>query len=201
MPSRSETDEDGNAGSGGRGGCRGRAGRGIGTMGGALDPDMRYVAIRHVRQSYSWDCGLACCLMVLRHYFKGLSYSLDDLIAMCGTKSVWTVDLAYILARCGCDFVFHTITTRVRPEYSKESFYKDDLDEDKVRVNRLFEAADQLNIRLEKRTVSLQEIIEHVLSDGLVIALIDKRLLPSGSTIARMIQQTVNLGFIGVTEI
>ena len=32
---------------------------------------------------------------------------------------------------------------------------------------------------------------------GLVVALIDKRLLPSGSTIVRMLTSHVNLGFIG----
>ena len=158
--------------------------------------DMKYTAIGHVRQSYSWDCGLACVLMVLRH--KGISYTLEDLITMAGTKSVWTVDLAYILARCGLDFVFHTISTGVRPEYGAEAFYKDDLDEDMVRVNRLFQAAPQLNIRLEKRAVEIDEIIGHVCKEGCVaIVLIDKRLMPSGSTIARMIQQHVNLGFIG----
>jgi len=39
---------------------------------------------------------------------------------VCGTKSVWTVDLAYILSQYGVDFTFYTVTDGVRPEYDTE---------------------------------------------------------------------------------
>jgi hypothetical protein len=78
----------------------------------------------------------------MRHH--GVPCDLDGLIEMCGTKSVWTVDIAYVLARCSLDFTFHTTCTYVRPEYGREAFYRDDLDADAVRVNRLFSAAAQV---------------------------------------------------------
>jgi hypothetical protein len=100
---------------------------------------------------------------------------------VCGTKSVWTVDLAYVLSRYGVDFTFCTVTDGVRPEYDSEvrlsvhclrhtagsstewlaiitgrghqAFYKADIDADMVRVNRLFQSADSLNICIQKRFV------------------------------------------------
>ena len=98
---------------------------------------------------------------------------------VCGTKSVWTVDLAYILSRYGVDFIFYTITDGVRPEYDSEvliyvadqlwdcpltinilwvlpqAFYKADIDKDMLRVNRLFQSADSLNIHIQKRCACL----------------------------------------------
>ena len=36
-----------------------------------VDDEGSYIALTHVRQSFSWDCGLACVMMVLQH--KGMS--------------------------------------------------------------------------------------------------------------------------------
>ena len=45
---------------------------------GGADPEegFTYTALRHVRQSFSWDCGLACVMMVLQH--KGMSAPLEE---------------------------------------------------------------------------------------------------------------------------
>jgi hypothetical protein len=154
-----------------------------------------YISLTHVRQSYSWDCGLACVMMVLQH--KGMSAPLEEMMKIAGTKSVWTVDLAYILSRYGVDFTFYTVTDGVRPEYGTEAFYKLDIDADMVRVNKLFETAPQLNITIDKRSVDVSEILECVQRGGMVITLVDKRLLPTGSTIARLIHQQLAAGFVG----
>lgn len=154
-----------------------------------------YTALTHVRQSFSWDCGLACVMMVLQH--KGMSAPLEEMMKIAGTKSVWTVDLAYILSRYSVDFTFYTVTDGVRPEYGAEAFYKLDIDQDMVRVNKLFETAPQLNIKIDKRSVDVSEILDCVQRGGMVITLVDKRLLPTGSTIARLIQQHVAVGFVG----
>jgi hypothetical protein len=153
-----------------------------------------YIALQHVRQSYSWDCGLACVMMVLRE--KGMTCTLEDLMQVCGTKSVWTVDLAYILSRYGVNFTFYTVTDGVRPEYDTEAFYKADIDKDMLRVNRLFESAGSLNIRIEKRSVDSAELVASVQAGYMAIVLIDKRLLP-GNTLARLIQNSISMGYIG----
>ena len=44
----------------------------------------------------------------------------NDVMHICGTQSVWTVDLAHVLCRYGVDFTFCTVTDGVRPEYDSE---------------------------------------------------------------------------------
>ena len=136
---------------------------------GGADPEegFTYTALRHVRQSFSWDCGLACVMMVLQH--KGMSAPLEEMMTIAGTKSVWTVDLAYILSRYSVDFTFYAVTDGVRPEYGDEAFYKVDIDADMVRVNKLFETAASLNISIDKRSVGVDEILECVARGGMTL--------------------------------
>jgi len=57
----------------------------------------------HVRQRSSWDCGLACAAMVLRAAAaSAASTDVDALAApFSEDRSVWTVDLAVLLASRG----------------------------------------------------------------------------------------------------
>ena len=52
--------------------------------------------------------------------------------------SIWTVDLAYLLRRSGLAVELMTITLGANPEYATEVFYKEHLEEDGSRVERLF---------------------------------------------------------------
>jgi hypothetical protein len=47
------------------------------------------------------------------------------------------------------------------------------------------------------RSVDISEIIECVQRGLMAIVLVDKRFLPTSSTIARLIQQHVNIGYVG----
>ena len=74
----------------------------------------------HVRQSFNWDCGLACVLMILR----GMGATRCDLPAMrllCPTTSIWTVDLAHLLCRFGLDVTFCTVTLGANPDFVSEA--------------------------------------------------------------------------------
>ncbi len=55
----------------------------------------------HCRQRASWDCGLACALMVARGAKKEVRE--DDLEKICKEegvdRSVWTIDICYVLKR------------------------------------------------------------------------------------------------------
>ena len=55
----------------------------------------------------------------------------------CGC-SIWTVDLAYLLRRSGLSVELTTITLGANPEYASEGFYKEHMEEDGSRVERLF---------------------------------------------------------------
>ena len=72
-----------------------------------------FIALKHVRQSYTWDCGLACVMMVLDH--MGISCTLvrclakDIPLACLEILSAW-LQHARQLA-CICAAVTHRLTT------------------------------------------------------------------------------------------
>lgn len=130
--------------------------------------------VPHLRQSYTWDCGLACCMMVLRA-LKATRADLKAVRRICRTKSIWTVDLAHLLNDFGLEVHFFTITVGANPEFVGESFYKDNMEEDRSRVEMLFRLAPERGIRVERRSISSGEMRDIVLSgEYLVIALVDK---------------------------
>ncbi|KAJ0987840.1 hypothetical protein J5N97_006196 [Dioscorea zingiberensis] len=132
------------------------------------------VDVPHVRQLFNWDCGLACVLMVLRTI--GFSHcSVQDLEKICPTTSIWTVDLAYLLHEYSVSFSFFTVTLGANPEYSTEAFYKEFLESDLGRVDRLFEKAVEMGINIECRSLSGKEISCFILSGQYIfIALVNK---------------------------
>lgn len=56
--------------------------------------------------------------------------------------SIWTVDLAYLLRRSGLSVELTTITLGANPEYASEGFYKEHMEEDGSRVERLFRVSE-----------------------------------------------------------
>lgn len=72
---------------------------------------------------------------------------------------------------------FCTITLGVDKNYAKQSYYKDHFSEDERQVNQLFENAEEKGISLEKRSVELAEILEHLLEGNILICLIDYSVL------------------------
>lgn len=134
-----------------------------------------HTPVHHVRQNFKWDCGIACILMLL--HTRGEPKRREDLIAMVGTNSVWTVDLAYIMHKCGLSCVFHTVMEGVREEYATEVFYKDELDEDRARVEKLFRGAKAAGVAVSTKAVTIAHIAEAVLQEKLAIVLTDRRIL------------------------
>ncbi|OAO94508.1 GC1 [Arabidopsis thaliana] len=111
-------------------------------------PSSSHMEVPHVHQLASWDCGLACVLMVLRA--SGIaSCTLEDLAEICSTNSIWTVDLAYLLQKFCVEFSYYTITFGANPNYSIEEFYKEQLPEDLVRVDLLFRKAHESGIIIQ----------------------------------------------------
>jgi Guanylylate cyclase len=74
------------------------------------------------------------------------------------TRSVWTVDLAHLLAGHGCRVHFFTLTVGANPDYARERFYQGQLGQDKGRVERLFVEAKQAGIDVHQRSLPWQEI-------------------------------------------
>ncbi|WOL14971.1 protein GUCD1 [Canna indica] len=132
------------------------------------------VDVPHVRQRFDWDCGLACVLMVLRTI--GIEqYDILDLEKHCSTTSVWTVDLAHLLHKFSVKFSFLTVTLGANPDYSAESYYREQLQDDIGRVDGLFEKALEAGIRIECRSISAKDISLLILTGQCVaVALVNK---------------------------
>lgn len=132
------------------------------------------VDVPHVQQLFNWDCGLACVLMVLKTL--GIShYDVHDLKKLCCTTSIWTVDLAYLLHKFSVSFSFFTVTLGVNPEFSAESFYKEQLQDDIGRVDGLFKNALEAGISIQCRSISGKDISVLILSGQCIaVALVDK---------------------------
>lgn len=136
-----------------------------------------FVEVPHIKQLRSWDCGLACVLMVLRTL--GLNhYDLQDLEQLCCTTSIWTVDLAYLLQKLSIRFSFFTVTLGANPDFSMENFYKEQLANDIGRVDMLFQRSVEEGIKIECRSIKVEEIVFFILSGNyIVIALVDQCIL------------------------
>lgn len=137
-------------------------------------PRSRFVEVPHVRQLWTWDCGLACVLMVL----KALGIEdcdMESLAKLCSTTSIWTVDLAHLLRRFSINVSFLTVTIGANPNFARETFYKEHMAEDGERVNGLFEKAPQAGIQIQWRSISGEELSMLILSGNYIaIALVDK---------------------------
>ncbi|XP_072809568.1 protein GUCD1 isoform X7 [Vicugna pacos] len=104
-----------------------------------------------IQQLYHWDCGLACSRMVLRYLGQ-----LDDsefesaLRELRLTKSIWTIDLAYLMRHFGVRHRFCTQTLGVDKGYKNQSFYRKHFDTEETRVNQLFAQAKACKVLVEK---------------------------------------------------
>ncbi|KAK9158924.1 hypothetical protein Scep_005498 [Stephania cephalantha] len=132
------------------------------------------VFVPHIGQLYSWDCGLACVSMVLSTL--GIDHhDIHVLADICNTKSIWTVDLAYLLQKFSVRFAFFTITLGANPNFSMETFYKEQLPSDVVRVDKLFQKAVEAGINIQCRSFNGEEL-SVLISSGkyIAIALVDQ---------------------------
>eukprot|EP00961_Rhodomonas_salina_P230868 3119741-Rhodomonas_salina.2 len=93
----------------------------------------------HVRQRYDWDCGLVCCQMCLKWVDKAQTFA--AITSRCTTQSTWSIDLAYLLHGYGIEARYFTITWGTDDSYQAIDYYKENLENDKARVNELFQRA------------------------------------------------------------
>ncbi|XP_008248391.2 protein GUCD1 isoform X4 [Oryctolagus cuniculus] len=117
----------------------------------ALPGDFVQLPVPIIQQLYHWDCGLACSRMVLRYLGQ-----LDDgefesaLQELRLTRSIWTIDLAYLMRHFGVRHRFCTQTLGVDKGYKNQSFYRKHFDTEETRVNQLFAQAKACKVLVEK---------------------------------------------------
>ncbi|NXW48332.1 GUCD1 protein, partial [Nyctiprogne leucopyga] len=131
-----------------------------------------------IQQLYHWDCGLACSRMVLQ-YLNHLDNdefqkAIQELQL---TKSIWTIDLAYLMRHFGVKHKFCTQTLGVDKGYKNQSFYRKHFDTEENRVNQLFAQAKACKVLVEKCTVTVQDIQNHLSQGHVAIVLVNAVLL------------------------
>ncbi|XP_041005319.1 LOW QUALITY PROTEIN: guanylyl cyclase 1 [Juglans microcarpa x Juglans regia] len=105
----------------------------------------------------------------------GITCNFEVLSELCCTTSIWTVDLAYLLLRFPVSFSFFTVTVGANPNYSGETFYKEQLPNDLGRVDMLFQKAREAGININCSSISGEEISVLILSGKYIaIALVDQ---------------------------
>uniref|UniRef100_A0A2K5TR93 Guanylyl cyclase domain containing 1 n=1 Tax=Macaca fascicularis TaxID=9541 RepID=A0A2K5TR93_MACFA len=144
-----------------------------------LEPgDFVQLPVPVIQQLYHWDCGLACSRMVLRYLGQ-----LDDseferaLQELQLTRSIWTIDLAYLMHHFGVRHRFCTQTLGVDKGYKNQSFYRKHFDTEETRVNQLFAQAKACKVLVEKCTVSVQDIQAHLAQGHVAIVLVNSGVL------------------------
>ncbi|XP_065172524.1 protein GUCD1 [Atheta coriaria] len=130
--------------------------------------------VRHHRQRYAWDCGLACVQMVLpEQHARQLETNFHSICQDEGiAKSTWTIDLCYILRRFALPHAFYTLTLGAHTGYKQAAFYSSIFASDEDRVNRRFAEAEALGLRVRRSSLTLAGVLAR-LRRGPAIALID----------------------------
>ncbi|XP_060699815.1 protein GUCD1 [Hemiscyllium ocellatum] len=131
-----------------------------------------------IQQSFHWDCGLACSRMVLQYLHP---VSDEEFQTACWrlqlSESVWTIDLAYLMQQFGVMHRFCTQTLGVDKGYRYQSFYRKHFETEEDRVNQLFSQAEANGVHVEKRSVTIQEIQQHLAKEHVIIVLVNAVLL------------------------
>ncbi|XP_047500233.1 protein GUCD1-like [Penaeus chinensis] len=148
-------------------------------MGGSRSLDQVLLNIDHIQQRHTWDCGLACIMMVLPPLQRSkLSSSLYQICEEEGfDKSTWSIDLAYLLQRFQIRHRYKTVTLGVDPGFCTESFYDHVLHKDAQRVLDRFRDASRNGVVVEQGSSTMSDILVHLQQDGPVIVLTNAHLL------------------------
>ena len=140
--------------------------------------------LKHYQKTMNWNCGLSCVIMCLDDQLR---YELlKDTPKLCIEKgccnSAWMIELCYLIKKRAPHISFHFTTIRciercVDTDYESEKFYSPILTEDIQRINNLFKESAQNGIKVDKRSVSIFDLINHVATKGVCIVLTNANIL------------------------
>ena len=165
------------------------------------------------RQRGNWDCGLACATTLARFVLgERNAPSLDDVRRAIGRrKSVWTIDLAFALKKCGVEgVVMCTTCAGTNAGLCEEAFYRDDLLDDARRVNGLFSrckraledgdsdvVGDETVPELRVQSLTSEALVEVIKAGWFAMALVDKYAMLSNTEEEEEEDDDDATGFIG----
>lgn len=154
-------------------------------------------AVFHLRQKHDWDCGIACILMSLE--WLGMSRvdaGIEDwCISTVATRSIWTIDLVFILNKLmsakSCNFntlkeytddmshfscFFSSRSLSANPAFCSYPYYASNFASDYLRVQSRLK--DVKNHTIQQPYLDIMEVVKLVKrQDCIAIALVDNNLL------------------------
>uniref|UniRef100_G3TY70 Guanylyl cyclase domain containing 1 n=1 Tax=Loxodonta africana TaxID=9785 RepID=G3TY70_LOXAF len=126
----------------------------------------------------SWESGQASCRLILLYLGQVDDSEFESALqALRLTRSIWTIDLAYLMRHFGVRHRFCTQTLGVDKGYKNQSFYRKHFDTEETRVNQLFAQAKACKVLVEKCTVSVQDIQAHLAQGHVAIVLVNSGVL------------------------
>lgn len=199
-----------------------RAASGAGSSGAEAALPSMVDRVLKVRQERAWDCGIASSSMILRSlpallHLSGAdaegdggssavaaaterhgSLTLEALTRELGLESVWTIDVAFLLAAHGAATTFHTTTLGANESFSDMDFYKKELVADGERVNAMFERAAEAGVAVVEHRLSLDDIRARLLARRSVfIVLTDLRCLTCTRCMFKNLTRYLQFSFAG----
>eukprot|EP00884_Botryococcus_braunii_P022225 jgi/Botrbrau1/8687/Bobra.0311s0002.1 len=153
--------------------CKSRYLTVLGSLQVVLDVVYYWRRVPHVKQRHNWDCGLAAVAMVL-NFFDIPGTELHHLYELLKVTSIWTIDLAHLLAEFNVEVELRTLCNGVNPYYGHLlDFYQYSAVKDKERVHRKFKEAEERGIKVKLQSTSEDDLRRLVSQGHLVIALVD----------------------------
>jgi hypothetical protein len=111
-----------------------------------------------VSQQHSWDCGLACCNMILRWCGDGFSQQLTEDSVCSDERPLWTIELFHMLQSAGVEVEMYTKYRGVNPAHHKLRWYENAHDSELLRIQECFEQTEKEQLPVFERSISLEQL-------------------------------------------
>lgn len=95
----------------------------------------------YCEQKFSWDCGLACCQMILAWLGKLPVTSIYEHPLGQLKTPLWTIDLVLLLHELGVEVSMRTKVLGAEQQHGELDWYANSFEEERIRVNEQFRAA------------------------------------------------------------
>jgi hypothetical protein len=109
----------------------------------------------YVHQASTWDCGLACTTMALNWG----SVVIKDPMCVTTKTPLWTIELFLFLKERNMNVSFSTSVKGMNENHSQLQWYKDHINDDRLRVEEKFDIVKQNDWKIENE-IKTAELID-----------------------------------------
>jgi Guanylylate cyclase len=150
-------------------------------------PRLNLKSLHHVHQIETWDCGIACLLMVMTFLKQdhGIEEERMFMFQAVATQSIWSIDLVNLIEiykTRGIDisYLYCSMTLEVDETHQGLAFYAQAFPLDQIRVKYLLQQAQKEKWHVMEIELTLSHVLEMLRRPNCIaIALIDNAILMS----------------------